>query len=254
MITIVFALVASLNALAVIVSLQLSERDRRASRLKGLALRPNCLLTRHPLVFLDGSASLFRLFDHWNNIPTFLREHGYEVLVLEPVALSGHSTGCAASLIAALDDLPIPAHLIADGASRAELEAIAERRHPRVKTLTLIENPKRDRIHPLSRRSSADALKPLASAVETFTPKSADARGSLRQWARRVLLKLHNVQAILRGRGTVDALEVGEFSESWEIETQFLDLAVQLAERDYREAAPLRTSPRAAAAAREIFA
>jgi hypothetical protein len=45
-------------------------------------LKPNCLLTRHPVVFLTGPRSLFYHRKYWNTFPALLAEHGYEVFTL----------------------------------------------------------------------------------------------------------------------------------------------------------------------------
>lgn len=45
-------------------------------------LKPNCLLTRHPLVFISGKRSLFYFLAYWNEIPHWLASHGYEVFHL----------------------------------------------------------------------------------------------------------------------------------------------------------------------------
>lgn len=42
-------------------------------------LKPNCLLTTHPLVFITGQRSLFYFLAYWNEIPHWLASHGYEV-------------------------------------------------------------------------------------------------------------------------------------------------------------------------------
>lgn len=46
---------------------------------KNLALRPNCLLTRSPLVFLSGPRSLFSPQRIGNNLQDYLLAHGYQV-------------------------------------------------------------------------------------------------------------------------------------------------------------------------------
>jgi hypothetical protein len=46
-------------------------------------LIPNCLLTRYPLLFVTGERSVFYFRNYWNTLPQLLREHGYEVEVLE---------------------------------------------------------------------------------------------------------------------------------------------------------------------------
>lgn len=42
-------------------------------------LVPNQLLTRKPIVFLSGDRSVFYFTRYWNQIPSFLTEHGFEV-------------------------------------------------------------------------------------------------------------------------------------------------------------------------------
>jgi len=122
MITLLVSLGVGCGFLGLTVLFQIWRRKARVTLLNNLELRPNCLISRHPLVFVSGRSSLFRLFDHWNLIPGFLREHGYEILILEPMPLVGYLLDSAASLIAALDDLPEQSHLIATACSRREIE------------------------------------------------------------------------------------------------------------------------------------
>ncbi|MCC6278565.1 MAG: alpha/beta hydrolase [Oligoflexia bacterium] len=42
-------------------------------------LRPNCLLTRYPIVFLHGLKTLLSFRNYWNGIPEYLSRHGYMV-------------------------------------------------------------------------------------------------------------------------------------------------------------------------------
>lgn len=50
---------------------------------KKLVLRPNCLLTRKPIVFISGNASPFLYKKPWQEAVYFLYEHGYKVEVLQ---------------------------------------------------------------------------------------------------------------------------------------------------------------------------
>ncbi len=50
--------------------------------LNNLVLRPNCLLTKNPLVFIPGPRSLFFYRSPWGQLPQFLFEHGYVTLTL----------------------------------------------------------------------------------------------------------------------------------------------------------------------------
>ncbi len=52
----------------------------RRSRLQVVhELKPNCLLTHSPLVFVTGRRSLFYFLAYWNQIPHYLASHGYDV-------------------------------------------------------------------------------------------------------------------------------------------------------------------------------
>lgn len=46
------------------------------------SLIPNCLLTRSPIVFITGLRSPFYFRHYWNDLPTYLVAHGYDVRVL----------------------------------------------------------------------------------------------------------------------------------------------------------------------------
>jgi len=41
-------------------------------------LRPNCLITRHPIVFIHGLKNFFIIKDYFNSIPRYLADHGYK--------------------------------------------------------------------------------------------------------------------------------------------------------------------------------
>ena len=55
--------------------------------LKNLVLRPNCLMTKSPLVLVPGPRSLLFYKKPFGLLPEFLFEHGYQTLVL-PVPFS----------------------------------------------------------------------------------------------------------------------------------------------------------------------
>jgi hypothetical protein len=59
-----------------------------------------------------------------------------------------------------------------------------------------------------------------------------DLQRTIANYASVFLLKAHNLFALFR-RARVDALETGQaISRSWSVESQFLELAISLAERD----------------------
>ena len=225
MTTLALAFIAGITALGFIVVFQIEHKKTRRRRLEGLELRPNCLLTRYPIAFVSGRRSVFRLFDHWNEVPSYLREHGYEVLLLEPAAKDG-----AQSLLAALDDLGGKCHIIADSSSRDALERMASIDHPNVVSLTLICNPTKT-TQPA--RLAPSDLRPLKKAVEIFELRPPALASGVADWLALRLLRAHNVLVLGRGQ-MVDALETAELSsrEHWAIEGRFLELAISLAERD----------------------
>ncbi|MGZ3743871.1 MAG: hypothetical protein ACXWRA_08470 [Pseudobdellovibrionaceae bacterium] len=54
----------------------------RELRRSHFELKPNCLLTRKPVVFINGPRSIFYFRKYWNSYPEILAEHGYEVFTL----------------------------------------------------------------------------------------------------------------------------------------------------------------------------
>lgn len=54
----------------------------REHRRLSVHLKPNCLLTRYPVVFITGPRSLFYFRKYWNFYPEILAEHGYPVFTL----------------------------------------------------------------------------------------------------------------------------------------------------------------------------
>lgn len=50
---------------------------------QNLALRPNCLMTKSPLVFIPGPKKFLFYKKSFGDLPRFLHEHGYEVLLLD---------------------------------------------------------------------------------------------------------------------------------------------------------------------------
>jgi hypothetical protein len=185
----IFAAACAIATVVAIVCVRLSLKRARARRFQGLELRPNCLLTRYPIVLLTQPKSLFRIFDQWNDVPKFLREHGYEVFLLTPLA--GHEVK---SILGAIEEMPMKCHLIASAADESLLEKVARSKCAKVSSLTVV---KAKSAMPKKTELSVDALRPLDVAVETFEVEG------------------------FRRRST-----------PWAFEFQFLDYAVELAERD----------------------
>ena len=51
----------------------------RSKQTEDFPLRPNCLITKYPILFLNGKPSLFHFLKYWSGLPNYLFEHGYQV-------------------------------------------------------------------------------------------------------------------------------------------------------------------------------
>ena len=227
MITTVFFLSAMILALGVL--FQILERRHRHRRFNTLELKPNCLLTRYPIAFLSGPRTLFRLFDHWNSVPLYLREHGYEVYVIEPAgAQQSRRSERMESVQSALQTLG-RCHVIADGSLEQDLEDLASLRPFNVASFTVVKTPDRGRYASRDHLVSPRDLKP--SLVDVFTIQGASVDGWMAK-LKLVLLMAHNF-LIQKRSAFVHPFETAEISpSSFANEARFLDLAISLAERD----------------------
>jgi hypothetical protein len=234
---IVVAVLCAFALIAGAVVIQNSLQKARRVALKRLTLKPNCLLTRHPIAFLSGEKSLFHLHDHWNAIPGFLKEHGYDVMVIEPPSRGDRPK----AVIKALDAHDGKLHLIADLSQEPDLREIARAGSGKIATLTLIKNPSRpEEAQALGKRPSAEDLKPIDSSILTFETAPAPEYLKPPDFASRcssLLLWAHNLTRPKRHatkRRQVDPWETGvvQTTPPWFVESRFLDLAISLAERD----------------------
>lgn len=241
MIVLASGLALAAGLLTTSVATQMAKKRKRKERFRGLELRPNCLLTRYPIAFLSGPRTIFRLFDHWNDIPLYLREHGYDVIVIEPSGATPEMR--AQATLEALTSNSARYHLIADASLEAEVDLIAEKAPTSLISLTVVTNSERSKSDQRLAQTAAlsvAALRPRRIAVESFEVQDSDAtlgfesaKPSLLELTNRLLLKCHNLA--LRGRtAAVDALETAEFGlfRGFRNEERFLNLAVSLAERD----------------------
>lgn len=96
-------------------------------------LRPNCLLTRYPLVFYTKSEnfiqrlirSMTQKFFPWAGIPNFIRRHGYQVIVKNEVTLND-------------PELPERFHLIAERPLNPEKISLLKASR-RIASVTLVD-------------------------------------------------------------------------------------------------------------------
>lgn len=229
------ALILSLLFIVSAMLFQYYRRQERKRVLAGLELTPNCLLTRYPIVFLAGRKSPFRPFCHWNDIPSYLREHGYDVWELD----ASHGDAPAEILLKSIESIPAAkCHLISDSASLAHLESIARMKHSKISSLTCVRNKHTSSFSAVPAPLSPSELKPLEHAIEYF--ELADTSYFPRGWRAlfaALCLHIHNLVFTERSR-QVDPLETAEFETSFSLASRFLDLAVSLAERDLTTGTP----------------
>lgn len=150
-------LVLSVSALTTLLYLN----KRRASQEIQFDLKPNCLLSRYPLIFITGHRSLFYFLKYWNQIPDFLAEHGYQVFTL-PLPWRNHQQRLnqLRRVLQDFEQRQQKFHFFFDMTSLPEVEALLEKTHYQcIESLTLVHN--RSLNTTLSRR-----LRPLSKAIE----------------------------------------------------------------------------------------
>lgn len=160
----------------------------RARRRKDVAfeLKPNCLLTRWPLLFLTGPRSMFYFSTYWNLYTPYLAEHGYEVFTLHlPWNNPRLRQERFEYFLNQQESLNRKFHLVLDTPTFMEFQDILRKRSPSVMSITRICDSEKD--------SSPGDLRgfplPVAEIEMADTPK-----GSLflhlgyrlhKQWVRR---------------------------------------------------------------------
>lgn len=228
MLILTVALFSALISIIAAIAFQVYRRRERRRAMHSLELKPNCLLTRYPLVFISGRRSPFRLFDHWNEIPLYLREHGYDVWEIDALPEKGRTD----AILKAMDELPSSqCHLICDYSSLDELENLARSKHSKIASLTCVRNSK-TRVQTKPVVPTPEDLKPLDNAIEYLDIKPTEPRQlNWRTLMAGFCLFIHNRVFLDRSR-RIDPIETAEFETSFEIASRFLEHAVSLAERD----------------------
>lgn len=129
------------SALAVlIISFAILTNLYRERRRYEVRLKPNCLLTRHPIVFVTGPRSLFYFRKYWNAYPEVLAEHGYEVFTLH-LPWSGEQRRLRMKEFLDQSNKNLKKHhFICDEVTYQELLPLFKPR-PQLGSLTLFKNP-----------------------------------------------------------------------------------------------------------------
>ena len=189
-----FALASGVLAVTAALAARYALARSLANRLERLDLRPNCLLTRHPILFIAGARRLFRPFDRWREAPAYLREHGYDVLEIS----TARGPMQANAILEAIRAVDGKLHVIGDARAERLMGELARAKEPRIASLTLLKPPGTAAPSASIRSAfSPDDLRPLDTALESFE---------------------------------VDEKAIGD--APWTVEGKVLDLAISLAERD----------------------
>lgn len=161
-------LIFALSLLVFVVGLAVFANKVRRTHLVNFDLKPNCLLTRWPVVFVTGPRSLFYFSRYWNLYPIFLAEHGYEVYTVHlPWHDRGHRRARFALFLEQQKNHGRNFHLILDPASKTEFQDLLQNAFG-LKSLTEIS----DKITSSS-EASANLLRPAFSApysILEFSP------------------------------------------------------------------------------------
>ena len=126
----------SLIILSFVFTIFLYSNYLRGKRKYKFQIHPNCLLTKHTIVFLSGKTSLFYFGRYWNYIPSWLEAHGYDIL--EFTFAKNNSNHRKDELLAFLELSEGEAyHFIGDASAHEEMHWLALQNHPSVKSLSI---------------------------------------------------------------------------------------------------------------------
>ncbi len=190
-------------------------------------LRANCLLTRHPLLFLTGRRSLLYFANYWNWIPKYLRAHGYEVRTL---ALPWRSAKARMDylklFLKTADQRRVRFHVIAD-ATCPELDWLAENPHHSVVTISRLGKAHRETREGLHFRD----LYPKRCAIYDIDFFGMRTRPS-KLW--RLSMLVHDSLVGHEIASDVVALGLVEHQDLPNVQATVLNHAISLAERDLK--------------------
>lgn len=136
-------LLAVLSFSVFMIALALFANRVRAAQDPHFELKPNCLLTRYPLLFVTGHRSLFYFSKYWNIYTSYLAEHGYEVFTLHlPWANPKQRLQRLQEFVAQQREDKTQFHLFMDSNTLHEFEAYLKEEAPEiVLSITEIKDP-----------------------------------------------------------------------------------------------------------------
>lgn len=221
---------AAVSVLAMLVVLN----QRRANSNWSFELKPNCLLTRYPLLFISGPRSLLYFRKYWNQIPHFLSSHGYEVMELSlPWRNRALRQEHLNRFIAQAEALGMSLHIIGDAACVPELQKLAAQRSSAVHSCSLITSGQ-----VVNQSSNAkprpEELRPLQYQVNEVHLPGTQLLAPAPSLFWRLLIQLHNwVTQPEQGLDPV-TVAIPQVSDPQAVAHHYLNLAISLAESDLK--------------------
>ncbi len=190
-------------------------------------LKPNCLLTRSPIIFISGKRSFFYFGSYWNQVPNYLMEHGYEVFELnlpwrnEKKRLQELESFLKLSINS--DDLQY--HIILDEVCHEEFSELIAQYSPLLQSLNIVKanNP--------NHKISTIDLQPLQVPTYDITI-STRPKFTLQALVWRSLLLIHNFIISPARSVKGELIGVPGIANTEQMNNQFLNAAVKLAERE----------------------
>lgn len=207
--SLIVAFVFGIAFTASLVILQFLYQRAIDQSLKNLDLIPNCLLTRHPILFVSGRRSLFYFSNYWNRVPRFLTEHGYQIFELELPWRNEDQRRLV--LREGLEAFEGRVHLIADVSSQNAILQAPPNLQAKIASVTF--TPQIQSLAPQA---------PILIWQDFATPLTL---------LRRIMLGLHS---LIFAENQMTAAQVGlpRRWQEWPSEIAFLQHAISLAEND----------------------
>lgn len=208
-------LTPALTALGVCTANVLSQVRRSKRFQTPVDLTPNLLMTRYPLVFVHGPKSLFHFYDYWNGLPKFMFEHGYETYEWD--LPWKNTTSRVQALVQNLSAMDGSAHFILAEDVEPELIDELKRRRNQVTTINLLKEPP-DNYHP----------EPFLALHYRDWGNNSNSRFDM-NWA------LHQLTLGRKRLASLPPyLTPHPSPQRSKVERRFLDLGVELAEKDFK--------------------
>lgn len=234
-----FALGSALTIVANCLYVQTRSRRKTLMAINSMSLRPNCLMTQKPLVFLSGPRSIFQTESEWFSTVHFLREHGLEVFetsiqsrtdrgykkCLETLKRSFSERGC---------------YLIAGSHDSMFLKWVSRQIDLNFDGLATLNEIDLIPRHRLNNKQPLDKGRPIAT--DDLAPARLASRSwpihapFVGNWLKSPLFLAHSLMHL--GHVSQSSLRLVQASaqRNWPLENQILDLAIEIAES---EVAPL---------------